>query len=326
MKVIKAVSKTIFISFFSAVIFSCGSVPNDISDTEDFIEKQKNTEKEDEVVFIEPTEAEKFIDSLQNITLHIENYPAAVNVKRSFAKPFTVSVKNSDGEPISSYSIDISYPSAKNKNEIEFSTVTLTTKDDGTASFTAPQTSFAARSKVTFYPTPFDSSEEVMNAVSEKSVSADYLVKSDIISKGAVLFIWDYNENNRPVNNSYDVQAEFRSRGITMVGNGPVNETSYIGKPQTLYRETYEIIGGNAYGYLIYGTVKFEKPVTANADKTGYTCVLKSEIAAVSMKNGEKLYDSVITYESEGKNWNECVSKGKSKLAELIVNDILYSL
>ena len=151
-------------------------------------------------------------------------------------------------------------------------------------------------------------------------------VKSDIASKGAVLFVWDFNEKDRPVNNSYNIQAEFRGRGITMVGNGPVNETSYIGKPKSLYKDTYDIIGGNQYGYLIYGTVKFAQPVTALEDGSGYVCVLKAEIEAVTMKNGTQIYSSAITYESKGKNWNECVSVGKDKLSELVVDDILYGL
>ena len=111
-----------------------------------------------------------------------------------------------------------------------------------------------------------------------------------------------------------------------MVGNGPVNETSYIGKPKALYKDTYDIIGGTQYGYLIYGTIKFEQPVTENEDGSGYFCLLKAEIEAVSMKNGSKIYSSAITYESKGKNWNECVSKGKDKLSQLVVDDLIYGL
>ena len=44
------------------------------------------------------------------------------------------------------------------------------------------------------------------------------------------------------------------------------------------------------------------------------------------MKNGSKIYSSVITYESKGKNWNECVSKGKDKLSQLVVDDLIYGL
>ena len=85
-------------------------------------------------------------------------------------------------------------------------------------------------------------------------------------------------------------------------------------------------IGGNAYGYMIYGTIKFEQPVTALEDESGYYCILKAEIEAVGMKKGDVIYSSVTTYESKGENWNECVSKGKEKLAELVVSDIIYGL
>ena len=158
------------------------------------------------------------------------------------------------------------------------------------------------------------------------TAEADWKVKSDIAAKGALLFVWEHNEKNRPINNYSNLQGEFRIRGITMVGNGPVNDTSYIGKQKSLYKDTYAIIGGTQFGYLIYGTVKFEQPVTALEDGSGYYCVLKAEIEAYSMKDGSKLYSSVTSYESKGKNWNECVSKGKDKLSELIVSDIIYGL
>ena len=111
-----------------------------------------------------------------------------------------------------------------------------------------------------------------------------------------------------------------------MVGNGPIGETSYIGKPKSLYKDTYDIIGGTAYGYLIYGTIKFEQPVTALEDGSGYYCILKAEIEAVTMKNGELVYSSSITHEETGKNWNDCVSKAKDKLSKLVVDDIIYGL
>ena len=111
-----------------------------------------------------------------------------------------------------------------------------------------------------------------------------------------------------------------------MVGNGPVNETTYIGKQQTLYKETYKIIGGKAYGYLIYGTIKFEQPVTAKEDGSGYFAIFRADIEAFDMKDGSKVYSFTTSYEAEGKNWNECVSKGKDKIAELIVSDIIYGL
>ena len=61
------------------------------------------------------------------------------------------------------------------------------------------------------------------------------------------------------------------------------------------------------------GTIKFEQPVTAKEDGTGYFCILKAEIEAYNMKNGSQVYSFTTTYEANGKNWNECVSKGNDK-------------
>ena len=319
-------TKTIITTILALTLLSsCASKPE--ANEGKTAENHKTAfEKNAKIEEIEESPEDKFIKSLQEITIKNTSAPKEVVNGRAFASPFTFQVTDKNGAPLSQFPLTLTYPASKTDNKINFESVNLLTDENGTISFTAEPTSFAAKTTVTVYPTPDTDSESLLERVKAFSVQADWKVRSNIASKGAVLFIWDFNEKDRPINNSYDVQAEFRGRGISMVGNGPVNETSYIGKPQTLYKETYEIIGGNQYGYLIYGTIKFEQPVTALENGDGYNCILKSEMAAVSMKNGSKIYSSEITYESIGKNWNECVSKGKSKLAELVVNDIMYGL
>ena len=269
---------------------------------------------------------ELFIKSLEGITITNVSSPKEITKGRSFSKPFVFSAKKADGSAAEGFALTLEYPVSKSIEGINFEKIDFVTDSEGNIYFTPAQTTFAAKTKVNVYPTPISDDASLPERLKPYTTSADWKVKSDIASKGAVLFIWDYNEKDRPVNNSYNIQAEFRGRGITMVGNGPVNETSYIGKPNALYKDTYDIIGGTQYGYLIYGTIKFEQPVTENEDGSGYYCLLKAEIEAVNMKNGSKIYTSVITYESKGKNWNECVSKGKDKLSQLVVDDLIYGL
>ncbi len=320
MKLIKK-SHILFLSVTLFSFISCESTPK--SDTNNSkVEKIEIIEEIDPAV----VELENYKESIKNLTFKIESSPAAVNVKKSFAKNFSASIKDDSGNPVSDFSVIVKYPASKTDSVINYDTKEIITDENGLAAFTAPQTTFAANEKVIFYPAPYNDSEEALAAAMEKSVSADYLVKSDIITKGAVLFIWDFNEKGNPSNNSYEIQSKFRTKGITLVGNGPVSESKYIGKPQTLYRETYDIIGPDAYGYLLYGTITFEQPVTANEDKSAYTCILKAEIDAINMKTGSNVYSKVFTYESTGKNYNECVSNGKSNLAEIAVTDIIYGL
>lgn len=273
----------------------------------------------------EPTEEELFISSLENITITFTDVPKITNINRPFVNGFTFVVKQND-EPLADYDVTISYPASKNEGVISFTELSVKTDESGKFTFTPDAPAFAADEKLKVYPTPINQDPVVFEAAYSYKAQTDWKVKSDIITKGAVLFIWDFNEKNRAINNSYDILSEFRTRGISMVGNAPVNETSYIGKPlSTLYKENYEIIE-NSYGYLIVGTVKFTKPVEATEDGNGYLCSLVADIQAVTMKNGKTVFTHTFEHEATGKNWNACVSKCKEELAEQIVDALVYGL
>lgn len=279
--------------------------------------------EEDEVMDVEePTPEEIFIEDISNVFIKFTATPKITTVNRAFSGPYTVSVTDKNGVPLSDYILSVSYPSSKKDGTVSFTEIEVTTDENGLYSYTPEKPTFGCAEKITIYPTPLN--ESVKTEALARGASADWKVRSDIINKGAVLFVWDYNEKNRPVNNSYDILSEFRSRGMTMVGNAPVNETSYIGKSlNTLYKENYEIIE-DSYGYLIVGTTKFTKPVEPCDD--GYLCSLVSEIEAVSMKTGKKVFASTFTQEATGKNWNTCVTKCKEQLAEKIVDALVYGL
>jgi len=322
--------KILSLSIITCVLLSCTSTPvapennnttqakESVQTTQPKAEKSKEKQKE---------KAENnFLKSLEGIKIKCTQAPKEITNGKSFSSPFTFQVNDKDGNALADFPLTLSYPSEKKDGKVIYSTSNLKTDENGSLSFTAETENFPVNTKLLAYPTPDSDDPETLEKVKELGSKADWKVRSDIARKGAALFIWDFNENDRPVNNSYYVQAEFRSRSITMVGNGPVNETSYIGKPEALYKDTFDIIGEKVYGYLLYGTIKFQEPVTELEDGSGYSCVLKSEIIAFSMKNGEKIYSSELTYESKGKNWNECVSKGKDNLSKLIVDDIIYGL
>ena len=272
----------------------------------------------------EPQADELYADLIKSdVKLSVVSSPAAIYVNKKFAKPFVFSVRHADNSAYADFDVEITYPYSKNK-DIEFKTIVLKTDEEGLVTFSPESTAFAAITEVTAKPALLYDTEIVKNAADAAAVSAKYLVRSDIITKGAVLFIWDYNENGRPVNNSTHVQSEFRSRGITLVGNGPVNETSYIGRNAALYRDTYEIIGGDAYGYLISGAIKFTTPVTADGDE--YYCALSAQITGIQMKDGSEIFSQTFTHEARGKNWAACTTKCKEELAKEIVDALIYGL
>lgn len=270
-----------------------------------------------------PTEEQIFIDQIKDVSIQFTAIPKITNVNREFSGAYVISVKDKDSNPIADYNLQIAYPSSKSADGvISYTTQDVTTNENGIINFAAPLPTFAANSNVYAYAVPLN--ETVIEDAKKLGAQAEYKVKSDIITKGAVLFIWDFNEKDRPINNSYEILSEFRNRGMVMVGNAPVNETSYIGKPlSTLYKENYEIIE-DSYGYLLVGTVKFFKPVEECDD--GYLCSLVAEINAINMKTGNTVFTSTFTNEATGKNWNACVTKCKDELSVKIVDSLVYGL
>ena len=326
----------------SLFLFSCASTKNVPAD---FIEEQNEVllseenceikesifESEDSPVIEEtveikkePTEAELFVQKIENINIKVISSPSVVTKNRNFSSSYDFLVTDNESNPLSQISVTVTYPLEKNNDEVIYTSVVFISDENGKISFVPPKPSFACSLTVTAYPTPVNQDEQVLKAVNQKKVEAPWKVRSDVINKGAVLFIWDFNEKNRPVNNSYEILSEFRKRGMTMVGNAPVNDSEYIGKSlDFLYKENYEIIE-DSYGYLICGTVKFVKPVEPCDE--GYLCSLTSNIEAVDMKNGKKVFSKTFNHEATGKNWNACVSKCKTELAQMIVDEILFGM
>lgn len=296
---------------------------------------------EEEVVeVIPPTEAELFVQALEGIKLEIVEAPTKwINYGKTFNAPYTVLVTDEFGNPVSDFDLRVTYPEDRKEGMLWITSQDVKTNEEGKYSFIPENTKFAADSKVAFYPSPkymednypdYGADEEAVKIIEtvleEKLVSANYWVRSDIVYKGALLFIWDYNEKNKPVNNSYEILAQFRNRGMTLVGNAPTSDSSYIGKSlDYLYKENYEMVQ-DSYGYLICGSVKFTKPVEKVEGTDNYLCSLVAEITAVNMKNGNKIFDQQFTHEATGSNWTKATTTCKEELSKQIVDALLYGL
>lgn len=288
----------------------------------------------------------EYAESLTNIFIKSISSPKEIIKGRKFKEPFKFSVskiQNIESQtestdensttttetPIANFKVNVKYPSSKDKSELQFSTIELTSDENGIISFNPENTNFTCASSIQVYPAiPQDvnaSDEVVINAIQQKKITKDIKIKSDIINKGAVLFVWEYNEKGRPTGNSYNILSELRKRGITLTGNAPVSDVSYIEKPLSeLYQANFEIIGSTMYGYLLSGTLKFEQPVTKVED--GYTCTLVFQLDGIDMKTGDVIFSTTQSHSAQGSNWNNCVSKCKNELTVKIVDELIYGL
>ena len=288
----------------------------------------------------------EYAESLTNIFIKSISSPKEIIKGRKFKEPFKFSVskiQNIESQtestvensttttetPIANFKVNVKYPSSKEKAELQFSTIELTSDENGIISFNPENTNFTCATSIQVFPAiPQDvnaSDEVVVNAIQQKKITKDIKIKSDIINKGAVLFVWEYNEKGRPTGNSYNILSELRKRGITLTGNAPVSDVSYIEKPLSeLYQANFEIIGSTMYGYLLSGTLKFEQPVTKVED--GYTCTLVFQLDGIDMKTGDVIFSTTQSHSAQGSNWNNCVSKCKNELTVKIVDELIYGL
>ena len=288
----------------------------------------------------------EYAESLTNIFIKSISSPKEIIKGRKFKEPFKFSVskiQNIESQtestdensttttetPIANFKVNVKYPSSKEKTELQFSTIELTSDENGIISFNPENTNFTCATSIEVSPAiPQDinaSDEVVINAIQQKKITKDIKIKSDIINKGAVLFVWEYNEKGRPTGNSYNILSELRKRGITLTGNAPVSDVSYIEKPLSeLYQANFEIIGSTMYGYLLSGTLKFEQPVTKVED--GYTCTLVFQLDGIDMKTGDVIFSTTQSHSAQGSNWNNCVSKCKNELTVKIVDELIYGL
>ena len=310
----------LFLSIF-CLLNSCASKEVEIIE-ENVVEAP--VEIEEVEVIPEPTPEELYIESLANIKLDFIQIPKTASYNKNFSSSYKLSVTDSLGAPLSEFAVTMFYPSTRNGVELEYTKVELFSNEEGIVEFTPEPIKCGINDFIIAYPTPAFESDDVYNACLNIAAKAQIKVRSDIVNKGCLLFIWDFNEKNRPVNNSYEILSELRSYGITLSGNAPVNESSYIGTDiNKLYKQNYEIVE-DAYGYLICGTIKFVEPVSQVDD--AYNCKMIAEITAVNMKNGNVQIEKTFTKETTGKNWTAVTSDCKEALAQVICEELVYGL
>ncbi|MCR5436243.1 MAG: hypothetical protein K6E97_04160 [Treponema sp.] len=262
-----------------------------------------------------------FLNLLNTTKIEMVQVPAATTKGKMFTKQFIVSVKNNEtNEPLPNFSLTISYPVSEDSVKTE----NVKTNSEGQYIFDAPVCNFAVKGKFLAYANPNSKKENLVSAAIDAGASADFNVRSDIPEKGAILFIYEYDEKNKPARNFYNLISEFQKYGCKKVGNAPVNDESDIGKPiESLYKRNKEIVNED-FGYLIGGTVKFVKPIEKT--ENGFYCSLTSEIWVVDMITGKEIYRNSYSCETTQPKWEKAASKCKEDLGKIIADDLIYKL
>ncbi len=304
------IGKFLAIGLLSIFIVSCGSTA---------VENEKTSTTQAPSI-----KDSEFIETLKDVKISVLQTPKAADYGKPFTSSFIIQVRNSLNEILPDYPVTIEYPVSNVNEKISFETFATTTDSAGKVLFKPENTDFTVSSQIYFYPTPVSNKKSTIQAAKEAGTSTKFQIKSKLVSKGAILFIWEYNEKGKATTNCYSVLSELQTRGAT-VGNAPVNQESYIGAPiETIYKKNHEIVENN-FGFLIGGTVKYKSPVEKDADKM-WTCNLISEIYVIDMTTGKEIFRKTYKASEKDVKYDKAVSNCKKSISKIIVDNLVDNL
>lgn len=312
-----------FLLFILGMIISCATTNNETPVTENVIEEIE--ENQIEIISEpEPTAEELFLTQMEGIKIEFTKVPAKTKKNKAFGSSYELLVTDNDS-PLADFEVILNVPEKKEGTILNFVSKAFTTDENGIITFTPATPDFAAETQITAYPAIPEGLEITVDELKAQTATAAYLCESDIVAKGAIMFVFEYNENGKSPKNSYDILSGLRKKGVYQIGNAPISDTDYINaSKEKIYKENYEYVGTD-FGYLIGGTVKFANPVEKNEDGT-YTAHLIADIYGIDMKTGIVIYEEKNEYTSSGTNWNKAVESCKEKLTTLVVDSIMFGL
>lgn len=270
---------------------------------------------------------EIFIQEMSKYTLKFTSVPKKAKKGKEFSSNFEVTVVDENNEPAADFDVCFSYPSKKEGSQIIRDTKVIKTDENGVASFNPGVVTFAAKTSIVAYPDVNGKLGAFYDVLPVPMAMTDFVVESDITSKGAIMFVFEYTENGKPSKNSYEILSGLRKKGVSQIGNAPISDTEYINaSKEKIYKTNYSYIEDqlDLFGYLIGGTIKFSTPVEKTDD--GYVARLCAEIYGIDMKTGEVIYENTHELEALGSNWNYAVSNCRDKITEVVVDSIMFGL
>lgn len=314
----------LFIStlLFTGILFSCASTSSE--------EAKANSKNQQEITIAVPEEPqitpeELFLDSIKNVKIQFTSAPAKTRKGKAFTSPYEILVTDADGQPCAGFALSLKVPVHKEGTQLIFTDIDITTGEDGKVAYMPETPSFAANTVVQAYPAIPEELELTPQELTDFTETATFAVESDIATRGAIMFVFEYNENGKSPKNSYDILSGLRKKGVYTIGNAPISDVSYIdASKEKIYRENYAYVGTD-YGYLIGGTVKFVNPVEKNEDGT-YTAKMTAYIYGIEMKSGKVILEETKEYAGTGANWNKAVDNCRTILTSMVVDSIMFGL
>ncbi|MCK9169212.1 MAG: hypothetical protein M0P01_02230 [Treponema sp.] len=270
------------------------------------------------------TAEQQFKEKIANIDFLIKASPGQTSKNIAFTTSYVVEVIDASKKPVSDFSVTISYPASRMNDTIVYATKILNTDSDGLITFMPEIPEFSFDDKITFYPTPISSDPSIMQTAYAAGITASYKVITDYLHKPGVIYVFDFNENDNPGTNSQYLLKELINSGVR-VGNSPIPTSNYLSQSiESLYRATYKIVG-NAYSFMICGSVKYAKKIETEEDGK-YVCQLVADIQCIDMKDGSVIYSTQLSETAAAESKYKVADTCRKLLAEKTAHAILYGM
>ena len=112
------------------------------------------------------------------------------------------------------------------------------------------------------------------------------------------------------------------NKGFTSVGNFDIPR-NIVGNSDAIYKYVHGMVG-NSLSFLIFGTVKYSKPISKEDGL--YSCTLEGNFSCMDLKTGEILYSAVkqVT-QKDASDW-KAINSARVKLSEKIGDAVNFNM
>ena len=310
----------IYITLAASLVLSCASTPKSTE-----IANQPEESIQEEVLPPPPTEAELYAQKLATTHIELIASPKETIKGKIFASPYQLTVKDTDGKPLGSVEISVTYPAKRENGLVVFSQTVITSDAEGKASFLPPVPEYAFNSEVSFTPNGDFSNPEIA-ALAQRALKAPFKVQTNLKSAGGVIALVDFNQNgnaitSNPVSSS-NLLMTLMKLGFTRIGNIDLTSQVVVGDDTKIFNRAKSIVG-NTSQYLVYGTIKIDSTEKTDA---GISYTLTGIVKAMSLQTSEVTFALEKTVTVTDKNdWN-ALDKARKTLASDFANEIKYGI
>ena len=315
----------IYITLAASLVLSCASTPKSTE-----IANQPEESIQEEVLPPPPTEAELYAQKLATTHIELIASPKETTKGKIFASPYQLTVKDTDGKPLGSVEISVTYPAKRENGLVVFSQTVITSDAEGKASFLPPVPEYAFNSEVSFTPNGDFSNPEIaalsQSYTAEHALKAPFKVQTNLKSAGGVIALVDFNQNgnaitSNPVSSS-NLLMTLMKLGFTRIGNIDLTSQVVVGDDTKIFNRAKSIVG-NTSQYLVYGTIKIDSTEKTDA---GISYTLTGIVKAMSLQTSEVTFALEKTVTVTDKNdWN-ALANARKTLADEIANEIKYGI